>query len=779
MRIRRTVTLAIVVELLCGGPIGIDALAAPPGTTNGVATPGEAGTDGRAAKAATVMSGMLLDLAAAYGLGQPQGRPAVRRADPRVQIVEGRVIVEAIAAGDTGRLQADLAALGARNVVGVGRVVSAEVPLRRLGDLPGLASLHWVRPALRPWPRPALPSTPAGARARPATDQGAVAMRADVARMRFGVDGSGVTVGVISDSFNCRGGAAPDADVASGALPPGVVVLAEGPCSDPDMPDEGRAMMQLIHFVAPGARLMFHAARDTPRFAAGIGELVMAGANIIVDDVREAGEPFLQDGIIAQAAQAAVDMGVPYFSAAGNEGAQSYESRFRDSGELGPTNGTLHDFDPGDGGDTTQHIRVPVGGGIAIELQWAQPFFSVSGPPGATSDINIFLVNARGEILDQSAEPNIGKDPIEAGIEFENDGHIDVDGVPGPDERFGIRIERAAGPAPGLLKYTWGGSSGTEILEHDTHSSTLVGHANAAGVMAVAAASYDNTPAFGVAPPVRQDDSSRGGTPILFSPTGTPVNERRSKPEITAPDNTNTTFFGCGDVEPDGLLNFCGTSAAAPHAAAVAALLLQANPSLTPAQVYEALEQSAIDMGPPGFDLDSGVGLIQADAALAAIFRCMPGGCDDGNPCTDDVCDPGTGCQHAPNTGACSDGTECTVADRCGGGQCQPGARVTPGTVSTLVTGGLDGSRAACRSDERRRVRQVVTPLRQAAQAFARAERAGVGSQKWTRRMAVGERKIRTARSKLTRLEARLSPACAGQLGDAIATGALGEACLR
>jgi hypothetical protein len=470
---------------------------------------------------------------------------------------------------------------------------------------------------------------------------------------------------------------------------------------------------------------------------------------------------------------------VPYFSAAGNRGAQSYESPFRASDEKGPSSGTLHDFDPGEEGDTTQDIRVPMGGGIAIELQWAQPFFSVSGPPGATSNVNIFLVNARGEILDQSADANIGKDPIEAGIEFENDGSIDVDGVPGPDERFGIRIELAAGPPPSRLKYIWEGFGGTKIVEYDTRSSTLIGHPNAAGAEAVAAASYNRTPAFGTTPPVLEVSSSRGGTPILFSPTGTPVDERRSKPEITAVDNTNTTFFGREDIEPDGLLNFRGTSAAAPHAAAVAALLLQANPALTPAQVYEALEQSAIDMGPPGFDLDSGVGLIQADAALAAISRCVPGGCDDGNPCTDDVCDPGAGCQHAPNTGPCSDGAECTVADRCGGGQCQPGASVTPGSVSTLVTGGLDAARAACRSNERRRVRQVVTPLRQAAKAFARAERAGVGSQKRTRRMAVGETKIRRARSKLTRVEARLSPACAGQPGDAIATGALGEACLR
>jgi hypothetical protein len=53
-------------------------------------------------------------------------------------------------------------------------------------------------------------------------------------------------------------------------------------------------------------------------------------------------------------------------------------------------------------------------------------------------------------------------------------------------------------------------------------------------------------------------------------------------------------------------------------------LLLQAKPSLAPAQVYQRLENTAIDMGPPGFDNDSGFGLIQADAALAAALEPTP-----------------------------------------------------------------------------------------------------------------------------------------------------------
>src|SRR5262249_33359790 len=95
---------------------------------------------------------------------------------------------------------------------------------------------------------------------------------------------------------------------------------------------------------------------------------------------------------------------------------------------------------------------------------------------------------------------------------------------------------------------------------------------------------------------------------------------RANKPQIVAPDRVDTTFFFPG-YDPDGssFPNFPGTSAAAPHAAAVAALMLQAVPTMTPAQVLTTLESTALDMGSPGFDNDSGFGLIQADAALSSL----------------------------------------------------------------------------------------------------------------------------------------------------------------
>ena len=111
----------------------------------------------------------------------------------------------------------------------------------------------------------------------------------------------------------------------------------------------------------------------------------------------------------------------------------------------------------------------------------------------------------------------------------------------------------------------------------------------------------------------------------------------RQKPEITAPQNGDTSFFGFDlpdqpgpstrfECRDDGVLpNFAGTSASAPHAAGVAALLLQAVPSLSVQQLYDGLKLSAVDMTAiPGFDFVTGFGLIQADAALARVSDTTP-----------------------------------------------------------------------------------------------------------------------------------------------------------
>src|SRR5439155_17067536 len=146
----------------------------------------------------------------------------------------------------------------------------------------------------------------------------------DIARSRFGLDGSGVTVGVLSDSFNCRGGFGND--TATGDLPATVTVLED---SFSNCTDEGRAMLQIVYDVAPGADLAFATAdHGQANFANNIRALRTAGANVIVDDVIYFDEPMFQDGVVAQAVDEVVASGVSYFSAAGNEGRNGYDHVF-------------------------------------------------------------------------------------------------------------------------------------------------------------------------------------------------------------------------------------------------------------------------------------------------------------------------------------------------------------------------------------------------------------------------------------------------------------------
>ncbi len=330
-----------------------------------------------------------------------------------------------------------------------------------------------------------------------------------------------------------------------------------------------------------------------------------------------------QDGPIAQAVDQVKALGVSYFSAAGNQARTSYESPFRPSGtffDIGFGLEEAHDFDPGPGIDTCQQITLPGGGQLSsVSFQWDQPFFSVGGPPGSQSDLDIVLTDAAcNNLTIRGADGNVGGDPVE------------VFGVinRGQTAAFGLRILRRSGPPPGLMKTVLFGSSTLTINEFDTRSGASFGHNVARGGLGVGAADYRDTPAFGQSPPLIENFSSAGGTRILFDTAGNRLAtfEVRAQPAITAPDGADTTFFGGSDPDGTGLPNFFGTSASAPHAAGVAALITDRNPSFGPDAIYSVLKGTAVDMDEPatagfdtGFDFGTGFGLIQADAALAEV----------------------------------------------------------------------------------------------------------------------------------------------------------------
>jgi hypothetical protein len=285
----------------------------------------------------------------------------------------------------------------------------------------------------------------------------------------------------------------------------------------------------------------------------------------------------------------------------------SYGATFNPAAAPGDILGSAHDFG---GGDIYQSVSLQPGNYLMV-LQWQDSIYSIGQTStGTTNDLDFYLTDDLGNTLFGFNRNNIGGDPLEI-MPF----------TVKEATQSNILIVRAAGTdnVPFKLVIFRGGLT---FNEYNTGTSTVIGHPNSEGAIAVGAVRYDQTPAYGVDPPVVEIFSSEGGTPV-----GGVV---RNKPEICAVNGVNTTVdLGAGDYEGDGQPNFFGTSAAAPHAAAVAGLIQSAKlkfegSKVSPMEMRDILVNSAIDMGTPGFDFQTGNGLIQADVSLLTIASPNP-----------------------------------------------------------------------------------------------------------------------------------------------------------
>ncbi len=529
-----------------------------------------------------------------------------------------KILINAISQTDVNELKRELATLGFTDLKIHGKVVTGWGPMDSIPQLENCISLTKAMPEL-------IPTTNVGL----TTNQAVTTLFSESASNIFDVNGEGIRIGIISDSFNARGDA--QTTVLSGDIPgvgnpngftQPVQILSEiqniaigG--------DEGRGMAELIHDIAPGAELYFYSAfNGFFDFADGIRELADAGCDVIVDDIRYFFEPYFQDGAIAQAVDDVVADGVVYLSSAGNSARKSYENSYNPIVVDGLE---FHDFG---GGDTSLNLRLNAGDATRLVFQWDDPS-SLSGPnnPAPDTDLDIFLIDVATEaILSQSAFDNTRSGiPVEQ-ISYTND----TDGV----QEVALVIERYSGPTPRRIKYIdVARGRGSQFV--DTHegvnSGTCIGHANTRGAITTGAQAYFFNPEFG-RPIGLNSFSSFGGTPILLDGDGNPIEaEDRQKPDVVGTDGGNTTSFPnpnrpFSDPDNDGFPNFFGTSASAPNIAAVVALMLQEKSDLTPNEVITILEETAIDMDNPvtpgfdvGYDIATGNGFVQADKALASL----------------------------------------------------------------------------------------------------------------------------------------------------------------
>lgn len=496
--------------------------------------------------------------------------------------------------------------------------------------------------------------------------KGDVRHRANAARAAFNLDGTGLRIGVISDSFNAFGNATDD--VLSGDLPGDgnpngysnpVQFAGTG---DGDGSDEGRAMAQVIHSILPGAQLYFASgsggiAEFSNNIAAlgglssfrgmpVIGTIVPGGCDIIIDNLTYFEESGLHDGqaagvtspfnlgLATQAVNEVTAAGTLYFSAAGNFGnlsrgtSSAWEGDFTPSAIL-PTDelanvGQLLNWNSG-GVDT------PVNGitdtftaftsDSPFTMQWSDPL------GGSSNDYDVYVLDPDGFVVAASLNVQAGaEDPFE---------FIEA-GIIGQGNQLVVAL--AAGE-PRFIS----ASVNSQPLEFAT-AGQIRGHAGAAKGFAVAATGVDTTDGPTFPEPFRggnrvEEFSSDGLRRVFFAADNSPMTPNnflagtggglvRQKPDVTAASGLSTTV--------PGFATFFGTSCAVSHAGAIAGLVKDAfirkgGTHPKPDDIRSILRKSTVDIEAPRQDRDSGFGILDAFRAVTASGLANGAGIDFGS----------------------------------------------------------------------------------------------------------------------------------------------------
>ena len=542
-------------------------------------------------------------------------------------------------------------------------IVQAWVPMLALDQIAALDAVQKVTP-------PDYAVTRAGS----ATTEGDATHRADLVRSLSGLTGAGVKVGVISDGADSYRRSTSSRDL------PGDLEINPNSSGEGD---EGTAMMEIVHDLAPGAQLAF-SGLSTDGTSLDMVESILwlandafdgEGADIIVDDVGFYAEPYFEDGYVAEAAADAVAGGAVYVSAAGNDADGHYEAQFSDGGD------GFHDFDASGATDTS--LRIYLFFSASVFLQWNDRFGE------SDNDYDLYVCqwarkptkfNLQNGVCKGSTKEQDGDgDPIEV-VHFTGTGEADV------------YIRKHGGDAKTVELFALG--PGVIVAEHSVREGAVVGHPAVAGVLAVGAIDVRDP---GNDDPT--DSSSRGPSDSYF-----PSRENRNKPDVMGMDVVSTTGPG-GRFNP-----FSGTSAAAPHVAGIAALVMEAQRVATPSATRKAvaegvrqkLRDTAVDLGDTGHDNATGYGRADALAAIESIasssntfslysvsafastYTVDSTGDDADSSASDGVCDDGSGsCTLRAAIGQANAGTGAVINFNIPGG----GARtINPASALPAIT---------------------------------------------------------------------------------------------
>lgn len=441
--------------------------------------------------------------------------------------------------------------------------------------------------------------------------------------------GQFVRIGVISNTFNQLindGNSMNDSPTvadqqAEGDLPPNDrLTILDDTCTF-NCVDEGRAMIELMLDIVPEAEFVFHTrGNGSTDFVNAIQDLTAAGVDIIVDDVSRYDQPHFQDGPLVQALeQAYEDEGVLYFGSAGNSNQRAYRGTWRDTNN----NGYLEFVDV-NGAVLGEVIQVTAASASFVSplLHWAEPFTN------STTDLDVeiwpggVIPNGMNAPLRTSSGTDTASQPV-ASTSFQNAAMA--------TQTFDIRVRDV-----GLVN-----PAGLDLYMNFERNGVFAVNANALNGMASVAGNHHSENSFIVAavPATNLNQiegfSSRGPVTHYFDGNGNalPLPETRQLPNLAAADRITTTTFG--------FLNFSGTSAASPNAAATAALILDVFrdlradengeffngvvPDLTFDEMFELLTMTTQGTNAGSWDNTFGWGVVNALGAIHALEG-SPGG---------------------------------------------------------------------------------------------------------------------------------------------------------
>lgn len=394
----------------------------------------------------------------------------------------------------------------------------------------------------------------------------------DKFRKLHGVSGNDVKVGIISDGVYSLAEARD-----AGALPGDVHVLAAG------SGNEGTAMLEIVHGLAPDAELYFHAAGSNKlEFNKAVDALLAEDCRIICDDIGWPDEPFFEDGVVAYHVREALEsQDLLYVSAAGNDASRHYQGMFFDDGS------GWHDFSSGKSSSKNLYVDIPPAGEVTVVFQWNDPW-DASG-----NDYDLYLKDcSSGEELASSKNSQDGKGvPLEF-FRYTNPEKTTLKGM--------VCIEKYSGEPKLLEVYIYPESCRDVYPDNLVEEDSVFGHPAVPGVLCVGAIDSGKE-VSGKEDPGIASYSSRGLVSIYF-----PQYEAREKPDICGP----------GSVELMGTDESCklfaGTSASAPYVAGVAALAWSEQPGKNASEIREILCSTAGDLGAPGYDSIFGYGVVDS-----------------------------------------------------------------------------------------------------------------------------------------------------------------------